>query len=292
MSAPTWLIGVPSSYGGAVDEVANRLRAAGIADARREARLLVALAAKVEPATVLGWPERRLDAAAAARLTELAARRAAHESYARLAGHREFWGLDFRLSPATLEPRPDSETLIEAALAWLPDRAAALRLVDFGTGSGCLLLALLSELPNAFGIGVDLQPGAAATARCNAAALGLSGRAAFLVGKWGEALAGPVDVILTNPPYICSRAIDGLAPEVARYEPRAALDGGSDGLDAYRALAGETRRLLAPDGVAFFELGEGQAPAVASLMAAVGLEAKSSRRDLAGIERVLVVTRQ
>lgn len=292
MSASAGLAGNSRSFGDAVDAVARQLRSAGIAEARREARLLVALAAKVEPVSVLGWPERRLDAATAARLAELAARRAAREPYARLAGHREFWGLDFTLSPATLEPRPDSETLVEAALALLPDRAACLRLVDFGTGSGCLLLALLSELPNAFGIGVDLQPEAAATARCNAAALGLARRANFLVGDWGEALAGSVDVILTNPPYICSEAIAGLAPEVARYEPLVALDGGGDGLRAYRALAGETRRLLAPGGIALFELGDGQAPAVASLMAAAGLATKTSRRDLAGIERVLVVARQ
>lgn len=292
MSAPAGLGGTSRTLGGAVEAVARQLGAAGIAEARREARLLVALAARVAPATVLGWPERPLDEEAAARLADLASRRAAREPYARLAGHREFWGLDFTLSPATLEPRPDSETLVEAALALLPDRAACLRLVDFGTGSGCLLLALLSELPNAFGIGVDLQPEAAATARCNAAALGLARRANFLVGDWGEALAGSVDVILTNPPYICSEAIAGLAPEVARYEPLVALDGGGDGLRAYRALAGETRRLLAPGGIALFELGDGQAPAVASLMAAAGLATKTSRRDLAGIERVLVVARQ
>lgn len=292
MSAPAGLSGTSRTLGGAVDAVARQLGAAGIAEARREARLLVALAARLEPATVLGWPERSLDAEAAARLAELASRRAAREPYARLAGHREFWGLDFTLSPATLEPRPDSETLVEAALALLPDRAASLRLVDFGTGSGCLLLALLSELPNAFGIGVDLQPEAAATARCNAAALGLARRANFLVGDWGEALAGSVDVLLTNPPYICSEAIAGLAPEVARYEALVALDGGGDGLRAYRALAGETRRLLAPGGIALFELGDGQAPAVAALMAAAGLAVKTSRRDLAGIERVLVVARQ
>jgi release factor glutamine methyltransferase len=279
------------SFGEAVAALTPRLAAAGIAEARREARLLVALAAGVEPATVLGWPERRLDAAVETRLAELAGRRAAREPYARLAGRRQFWSLDFALSPETLDPRPDSETLIEAALDRLSDRRAGLRLLDLGTGSGCLLLALLSELDNAFGIGVDLLPGAAATARRNAASLGLAERAVFTVGHWGEALAGPMDVILANPPYICSELIDSLAPEVARFEPRAALDGGDDGLDAYRALAGETKRLLRPDGIALFELGAGQATAVAALMAGVGLRPEGTRRDLADIERVLIVTR-
>lgn len=281
-----------ATWGEAVASVARRLAEAGIVEARREARLLVALAASVEPATVLGWPERRLDEEAEARLEELARRRASREPYARLVGKRQFWSLDFALSSAALEPRPDSETLIEAALELLPDRAASLRLLDFGTGSGCLLLALLSEFVHTTGVGIDLQPGAAALARRNAAALGLAARAAFVVGNWGGALAGEVDVILANPPYICSETIDSLAPEIARYEPRVALDGGRDGLDAYRVLAGETRRLLRSGGMGFFELGEGQAPAVAALMAAAGLTVMSSRRDLAGIERVLVVKRQ
>jgi release factor glutamine methyltransferase len=284
--------GPPSrSFGEAVASLTPRLAAAGIAEARREARLLVALAAGVEPATVLGWPERRLDAAAETRLAELAGRRAAREPYARLVGRRQFWSLDFALSPETLDPRPDSETLIEAALARLPDRRAALRLLDLGTGSGCLLLALLSELDHAFGVGIDLLPGAAKTARRNAASLGLADRAVFAVGRWGEALAGSMDVILANPPYICSELIDSLAPEVVRFEPRAALDGGGDGLEAYRALAGETKRLLKRDGIALFELGAGQATAVAALMGEAGLAPEGTRRDLAGIERVLIVTR-
>jgi release factor glutamine methyltransferase len=283
---------VPSrSFGEAIAALTPRLASAGIAQARREARLLVALAAGVAPSTVLGWPERHLDAAAETRLAELAGRRAAREPYARLSGRRQFWSLDFALSPETLDPRPDSETLIEAALARLPDRRAALRLLDLGTGSGCLLLALLSEFDHAFGIGIDLLPGAAATARRNAASLGLADRSVFAVGRWGEALAGLMDVILANPPYICSELIDSLAPEVARYEPRVALDGGGDGLDAYRALAGETRRLLKRDGIAFFELGAGQGTAVATLMTEAGLTPEGIRRDLAGIERVLIVTR-
>ncbi len=277
------------SIGDAIAALARRFAAAGIAQARREARLVVALAMEVEPAMTLGWPERRIDAAAAARLAGLVARREAREPYARLAGRRAFWTLDLALSPATLDPRPDSETLIEAALAQLPDRAARLRLVDFGTGSGCLLLALLSELPEARGIGIDIMPGAVAVARRNAAAAGLAGRAAFAVGDWGEALGGTVDVIVANPPYICSGDIDSLAPEVARFEPRVALDGGADGLGAYRRLAGDAARLLCPGGLGLFELGEGQGAAVARLMKDAGLAIRELRRDLSGIERALVV---
>jgi release factor glutamine methyltransferase len=219
-------------------------------------------------------------------------RRAAGEPYSRLRGRRQFWSLDFALTPDTLDPRADSETLIEAALAHLPDRTAALKLVDFGTGCGCLLLALLSELPNASGIGVDILPGAAATARLNAAALGLGHRASFIVGRWGEAISGDVDVILANPPYIPSGDIDGLAPEVAKHEPHAALDGGDDGLAAFRELAGDLGRLLRSGGIASVEVGQGQASKVALVMADAGLSVRAIGRDLSGIERVLVLARQ
>jgi release factor glutamine methyltransferase len=281
-----------ATVGDAVTAVARRVAAAGIAEPRREARLLVALALGVEPTAVLGYPERPLEPAVRARLEGLAARRAAGEPYSRLRGRRQFWSLDFALTPDTLDPRADSETLIEAALAHIPDRRAPLDVIDFGTGTGCLLLALLSELPDARGIGVDVLPGAAAAARLNAAALGLGGRAAFVVGRWGEAIAGEADVILANPPYICSGEIGSLAPEVANHEPRAALDGGEDGLAAYRELAGDAGRLVRAGGIALVEVGQGQAPNVASLMADRGLGVRAVRRDLSGIERVLVLARQ
>jgi release factor glutamine methyltransferase len=281
-----------ATVGDAVTAVARRVAAAGIAEPRREARLLVALALGAEPAAVLGYPERPLEAAAQARLDGLVTRRAAGEPYSRLCGRRQFWSLDFALTPDTLDPRADSETLIEAALAHLPDRTAALKLVDFGTGCGCLLLALLSELPNASGIGVDILPGAAAAARLNAAALGLGHRASFIVGRWGEAISGDVDVILANPPYIPSGDIDGLAPEVAKHEPHAALDGGDDGLTAFRELAGDLGRLLRSGGIASVEVGQGQASKVALVMADAGLSVRAIGRDLSGIERVLVLARQ
>src|SRR5258708_21289014 len=230
------LHGERATTGDLVGAVARRLAAAGIAEARREARLLVALALGVEPSIVLGYPERPVDSAARVRLAALTARRAAREPYSRLTGRRQFWSLDLEISPDTLDPRPDSETLVEAALALLPDRAARLRILDFGTGSGCLLLALLSELPNAIGIGIDILPGATATARRNAAALGLAGRALFAAGSWGETISCQADVIVANPPYIQSAEVGTLAPEVAGYQPRCAIDAGAVGLHENRGV--------------------------------------------------------
>jgi release factor glutamine methyltransferase len=276
----------------ALADAVARLAAAGIGGSRFEARVLLAAVLETDSAAILGYPERALTAIEAARLAELVGRRAAREPAARLLGRREFWSLDFRLSPDTLVPRPDSETLIEAALAALPDRAAPLRILDLGTGTGCLLLALLSELPAAFGIGVDIAPGAAETARDNAEALGLAGRARFFVGSWAEAISKPFDVILANPPYIKSGAIAGLAPEVVFHEPRRALDGGTDGLSFYRVLAPETARLLSETGIALFEIGAGQAADVAEVMQGAGLDVDKVCRDLSGIERCIQVRKR
>jgi release factor glutamine methyltransferase len=276
---------------GALAEAIRALAGAGIDEPRREARLLLATVLGVDAAAILGAPDRLLLAAERTRFTALVGRRAAHEPAARLVGHREFWSLDFALSPETLVPRPDSETVVEAVLAQIGERGAALRLLDLGTGSGCLLLALLSELPAATGIGVDIVPGAVLTARCNAVSLGLADRAGFVVGVWGAAIAGCFDVIVANPPYIKSGTIAGLAPEVARYDPRCALDGGGDGLDSYRTLAPEMVSLLRDGGVAAFEFGAGQVQSVAALMRHAGLAIVEIRRDLAGVERCLVVRR-
>jgi release factor glutamine methyltransferase len=272
-----------------LSEAIRVLAAAGIDESRREARLLLSTVLCIDATAILGNPDREVPTAEHARFAALVARRAAHEPVARLLGHREFWSLDFVLSPETLVPRPDSETVIEAVLTQIGERGAPLRLLDLGTGSGCLLLALLSELPAATGIGVDIAPEAALTAWRNAVLLGLAGRAGFLAGAWSAAIAGKFDVIVANPPYIESGAIAGLAPEVAFHDPRQALDGGPDGLESYRALAPETARLLRKGGVAAFELGAGQGQAVAALMGRAGLLISEIRRDLAGTERCLVV---
>jgi release factor glutamine methyltransferase len=274
-----------------VADAALRLAAAGVAEPRREARLLTALALGVDPAIVLGYPERAIDESARERLGSLLIRRAAREPLSRIRGNREFWSLPFLLSPDTLDPRPDSETVIEAALDRLPDRGRPLRVLDLGTGTGCLLLALLSELPHATGVGTDLSAGAAAVARRNAAALGLADRAVFLVSDWDRGICSEADVILSNPPYISSQEIDRLAPEVARYEPRLALDGGIDGLDAYRRLSRTAARLLGPKGFAVFEIGAGQAEPVGRIMQDAHLAVAAVRRDLAGTARCLVVER-
>lgn len=283
-------VGVTGSVGAAIEGGAGQLAAAGIAESRREARLILALALETDPSALIAWPERAIDAAGQARFETLIARRAAHEPFSRLKGSREFWSLDFTLSRDTLDPRPDSETLVEAALELLPDRSAPLRLLDFGTGTGCLLLALLSELPNATGLGVDRLPGAVDSARRNAERLGLEPRAQFRQGDWDRGIDEKVDVILANPPYIPQDEIRSLAPEVAGFEPVEALDGGTDGLDAYRVLAPAAARLLGPGGFACIELGLGQISAVSGLFAESGLTIKTVRRDLAGIERCLVAT--
>ncbi len=270
-------------------EAAARLAASGIDQPRQEARLLLAASIEADAATILSYPDRLLVEAERRRFDALVARRAAHEPAARLIGRREFWSLDFALAPETLVPRPDSETLVEAALVNIHDRGAPLRILDLGTGTGCLLLALLSELPAATGIGVDIAPNAAQTAQRNAMALGLAGRAGFFVGSWAEAIAGRFDVILTNPPYVSSTAIAALAPEVACYEPRRALDGGPDGLDAYRVLAPEMARLLGNGGFVACELGVGQAGSVTAIMRQVGLAIAEIHRDLAGIDRGLIL---
>jgi release factor glutamine methyltransferase len=265
----------------------RRLKEAGIPDARREARLILAHALGIGPVTVLGYPERPVDDAG--RYEDLIARRAAREPLSHLTGRREFWSLEFEVTPATLDPRADSETLVEAALAATPDRRAALSIVDFGAGTGCLLLALLSELPNARGLGVDIGEDTLAVACRNAARLGLSDRATFVRGNWGESLVGPFDLIVGNPPYIPAGEIAALQPEVADYEPRRALDGGPDGLRAYRRLGPDIACLLKPGGVAVLEFGLGQGAAVARLMSAENLIVQGFSADLAGHDRCLTL---
>ncbi len=253
--------------------------------------ILVALAALLGDAIVLGYPERPLDAAASERLASFLERRLKGEPISRLAGRREFWSLDFALSPDALDPRPDSETVVEAALARIGDRRAGVSILDLGTGTGCLLLALLAELPCAWGIGIDIVPGAAQLARRNAAAMGLESRAFFVAGRWAAALRATFDLVVSNPPYIASDAIAALAPEVALFDPRMALDGGADGLDAYRALAPDLGRHLAPGGFAAIEVGAGQADRAAAIFVRAGLDEVERRCDIASRERCLVLSR-
>lgn len=231
------------------------LKQAGIDDAAADARLLVCHALNIAKEDSIKHPERELTTTEIAACNTLLDRREQREPVSRIIGKREFWGLEFEISPATLDPRPDSETLINAALKLIGKKSLPLRILDLGTGSGCLLLSLLSELPNATGVGVDIQTDAVITAQKNAENLGLSDRAEFVTGKWGEPVQGFFDLIISNPPYIPTRELDTLAPEVKDFDPRLALDGGDDGLEAFRQLGPHLRRLLAKNGLVLLEVG-------------------------------------
>jgi release factor glutamine methyltransferase len=276
------------TIGGFLKEAAARLAEAGIDGAPREARLLLQAAADIPVATQVAFPEREIDAAALAGCRELVARRAGREPMAHILGRREFWSLSFKVTADTLDPRPDSETLVQAVLGQIPDRSAPLRLVDFGTGTGCLLLALLHELPRATGLGVDASAAALAVAQENADALELGSRASFHCGDWDDGIAPVFDIVLSNPPYIPSGDIANLQPEVASFEPRLALDGGPDGLDAYRRLAPAAARLLLPGGLAAFEIGLGQGESVMAIGQAAGLRHIATALDLGAVQRCVL----
>jgi release factor glutamine methyltransferase len=268
----------------ALARLASRFAGAGVEEPRREAGLLLRRAAGLSAAALIAAPEAELGAAAE-RVEAFARRREAGEPLSRIEGRREFFGRDFQVTPDVLDPRADTETLVEAALAARVGRAPCV--LDFGVGSGAILATLLCEWPGASGVGIDISPAAAATAWANLEALGLGGRASVRVGRWGDGLEGPFDVIVSNPPYVRSRDIAGLAREVAGHDPLLALDGGEDGLDAYRALAPEIARLLAPDGRFYLEIGIGQGDEVVAILAREGLHVDERRRDLGGVERVI-----
>lgn len=257
-----------------------------------EARMLLCAALGIDHAAFLRDAERPIGANGAGVATKLAAftaRRAKHEPVSRILGHREFFGLDLAISPAVLDPRADTETVVEAVIqAMAARRDAPLRILDLGTGSGALLCALLASFPNAFGIGIDVSKAACRIAANNLSALSLASRGKIVCGDWTKALRGSFDVIVSNPPYIRHADLAGLAPEVRDYDPILALDGGTDGFDAYRAIIPALPRLLARDGVVVFELGIGQAKGIGTLLEAAGLTVTGTRRDLAGIERAIV----
>lgn len=271
--------------------VTTLLRAQGIDSAELDARLLIGAVLKLDLTGLISEAKRLLTDGEAAQLDCFIQRRISGEPVARLLGVKEFWGLPLLLSANTLVPRPDTETIVEAALDLLDAngrRHAPLRIADLGTGSGAILLALLSELPNAIGIATDINLDALRTAGHNAAKLGLAGRAHFVACDYASALAEGFDLIVTNPPYIPSAEIAGLDIEVREHDPLRALDGGSDGLDAYRVIAPEAARLLAPGGLLVVEVGHDQSGDVAHLMAAAGLTLPGpAKADLGGIPRAV-----
>lgn len=277
-------------------DTAVALTAAGIDNARFEARLLLAQASGLTIEQLVARGTDEVPAAVVEAARALTARRVRREPMAYILGEREFWGLPFKVSPAVLVPRPDSETLIEAVLSLMPDRARAWHILDLGLGSGCLLLTLLREYPQAQGVGLEASTEALAVAQENAEALGVAGRARLLAGDWRqpgwieallEPLGGPFDLVVSNPPYILSAAVPKLMPEVSSFEPWLALDGGAEGFDAYLAIITAGPRLVTAGGIMAVEAGEGQAPEIARLFALAGLSPQPPWKDLGGIDRVV-----
>jgi len=277
------------SVGAFLCQAGQVLRAAGIEAPRHEARLLLAHAMGCREEDLLRDARAPVPAPAARAFAALLGRRAGREPMAHILGRTGFWTLTLEVCPATLIPRADSEAVVEAALAAFAPRERIRRVLDLGTGTGALLLAVLAECPGAVGVGVDVSAEAAALAARNARANGLAGRAAFLCGDWAEAIAGRFDLVLANPPYVESAEVARLMPEVARHEPARALDGGADGLDAYRRILPALPGLLTPGGRAVVEIGLGQRPGLEALARAAGLRPAAVRRDLGGIERAVVL---
>jgi release factor glutamine methyltransferase len=267
---------------------AEKLREAGIENPRREARLLLAHVLGVGVETLIADPHVSLSESEIRSYETMICRRVGREPVSRIVGKREFWSLDLGLTPDVLDPRPESETLIEGVLQRLDDRSRDYEILDLGTGSGCLLLALLTELPNAGGTGLDFSPGAVEAARHNAARLGLSDRARFREADWNDGISGRWDIVVSNPPYVETSAIRRLQPEVREFDPIPALDGGVDGLEAYRAIVPRLSDALAPLGWAGLEIGLGQADSVRAMLAAAGLVDIAILHDLAGVPRTLL----
>lgn len=279
-----------ASVAEATQLMAQSFRLAGVEDAKVDARALLCHALHLDRAQLIAQDDRILEAREIDAVSALAARRLKREPVSRIRGRKEFWTLTLSVTPAVLTPRPETETVVEAALDAVDRdglKEAKLRILDIGTGSGALLLALLSELPNAVGIGTDVSAPALAVARGNAERNGLAARCTFVECDIAQGVEGPFDLIVSNPPYIPRDEIASLAPEVRDYAPSLALDGGHDGQDGYRAIAGVARDLLAPGGRLIVELGAGQEPAVRALFTNAGLNVTAAREDLAGIPRAL-----
>ena len=285
------MIGAATARQAAIGLLAGEFAAGRIETPALDARLLVCAAAGLDHAALLRDPDVPLGETTT-RVQEYARRRLAGEPVARILGTREFWSLKLRVTPDVLDPRADTEALVEAALTFAgARRGQALQILDLGTGSGALLAALLTEWPKAHGLGIDRSAAACAVAQANLDQLGLAGRSQIVCGDWNEALAPDTqfDLVVSNPPYIETATIAHLAREVRAHDPLAALDGGVDGLDGYRQLAKILPGLLARDGSAILELGAGQCNAVRALAQEKGLEVQEVRKDMAGIERALVL---
>jgi len=281
-----------ATLGSAVTSMTRAFADAGLDTPALDARRLVLFALALEPVALLREPERTLTPEERHRLASVTARRLMREPVSRIEGRRAFHGLDLEIGPATLDPRPDTETLVEAAIELMRDHPAP-RILDLGTGSGAILLAVLHQLPNATGVGTDISDGALAIAQRNAIASGLGQRAVFLRATWLEGLAGAFDLVVSNPPYIARDQIPALDLEVRGFDPVGALDGGPDGLDAYRAIAKDVRGVLNSGGWVAVEVGAGQADDVAGILrSASGASAAGEGRiwrDLSGLARCVAI---
>ena len=279
-----------ASVSQALHLVTQTFRSAGIEDVDVDARLLVGHALHLDRARLIAQSDRILEAREINMISGLASRRLQREPVSRILGQKEFWSITLTITPDVLVPRPETETIIEGALDFVVRgglRMEKLRIIDIGTGSGALLLALLRELPHAIGTGTDISAAALDVARANAARCGLGERSSFVACDIAAGVQGPFDLLVSNPPYVAHEVIASLAPEVKNYDPMVALDGGNDGLAVYRSIASDAKRLLAAGGRMFVELGAGQEPAVRELFTSNGLNVGVARNDLAGIPRVL-----
>ena len=270
-------------------DLTQRLSAAGVDSAALDAKLLMAQGLGCDRAALVSQSARLLSPQELEAIEALVLRRLNREPMSQILGYKDFWRDRFRVSADVLSPRPDSETLIEAMIAYRPDRATAYDMLDLGTGSGCLLLSLLREYPQANGLGIDQSEVALAVAKCNAQALGLQARARFSLGNWMQTLQSRYDMVISNPPYIERAEIDALEPEVKEHEPMAALSGGDDGLDAYRQIFASLPKVLNPNGICVMEFGAGQEGAVAALAIENGLKVREIKEDLAAIPRAIII---
>lgn len=287
-ASPALTLQAPISRAVALASVAKFLACRGIEDARRDARILLLAAAQISHADLLLEPDAPLNSDFAATLSAYAERRAAREPVSRIIGARGFWTLDLLVAPEVLDPRADTETLVELALRNFYDRRnEPLTILDLGTGSGAILCALLSELPGARGVAVDRSAAACAAASKNFERCGLGDRVEILRGDWAEAICATFDLVVSNPPYIRTVEIEKLAPEVRLHDPAIALDGGADGLACYRRLARQIPRLLAPAGLSVLEVGAGQAEAVRRVLEENALAIVATAKDSGGRERAI-----
>ena len=274
------------TIGAYVSRAADRLSAAKIESPRREARLLLAYATGKTVEWIVAHNDEKTEELP--KFENALGRREAREPLSHILGEREFWSLPFQVNASVLDPRPDSEIIVSSVLAYYLETDRPLKIADLGTGTGCLLLSILHERPTAEGIGVDISESALSTARGNASILGLSARATFVQSDWDSELDGTFDVVLSNPPYIPTAEIGSLAPEIARYEPRCAIDGGADGLVAYRRIADALPQLLEPNGLVALEIGQGQDSSVPKILRDSGIQIVSLEKDLAGIPRCVL----